>query len=70
MPRITARDGNVIAADFGARPLPPTSDQQLALTFKTAILFCDQAACLMRISYFMNGALIGIQHVTVEADHV
>ncbi len=58
--RITSRDGNVIAADFKPK-------QELKLEFRTQILYADAAVCLIRITYSMNGAIIGYQHVM--ADH-
>ena len=64
MSNIIYRDGNVIAADFNTRPNPDTS---LAISFKSAVLYFDEAVCLMRISYFLNGQLIGVQHLMVES---
>ncbi len=47
MPRITARDGNVIAADFR----PPA----LNIEFATHILYMDEAVCLVRATFTVNG---------------
>lgn len=69
MNRITSRDGNVIAADFGARIVPASrkpGEISVSLSCKTAILYCDEVVCLVRVTCFLNGQQIGVQHVTVE----
>jgi hypothetical protein len=63
MSRITSQDGNVIAAEFGARPV---QTPKLAINFKTTILYCDPHVCLIRIAYFSGEKLIGIQHVMTD----
>lgn len=61
-PRITSCDGNVIAADFR-----PQLKFNLAITFDTQVLYADAAVCLIRITYRLNGEILGVQHVTAES---
>lgn len=46
---------NVIQANF--RP---------EITFKTEIIYCDEAVCLIRITYTFAGRILALQHVMAE----
>ena len=59
--RIESLGGNVIAADF--RPQPKLT---IDIAFETRVLYCDEAVCLIRITYLLNGEPVGMQHVTAE----
>jgi len=61
MTRILSQKGNIIVADFGKLRL-----KTIGLDFKTDILYADDYIALSRISYLLNGKLIGRQHVMTD----
>lgn len=55
--RITARDGNVVTADFG---------QQFKFNITLQVLYADPAVCLARLTYLLNGQPFYAQHILAE----
>ncbi len=62
MSRITAQDGNVIAADFGRRDC-----LGLNVTFKSDILYFDGHVCLVRVIASLDGQPFMTKHFMEEA---